>query len=60
MVEVEVDPLTDIQLVLVVAKADSFDEVVCSLTDSHDLICAHYSVKTALTACKGQIDDMNE
>jgi hypothetical protein len=38
MIEVQVNPLTNIQLILIVSISDCFDQVVSSFTDHDDLV----------------------
>jgi hypothetical protein len=38
MVKVEIDPLTDVQLILIISKANDFDQIICFLTYSHNRV----------------------
>ena len=60
MVEVEIDPLTYIQFVLVIANTNDFDQVVYFLTHSGNQVISRDRLKLEISKWKRKVDDVHQ
>lgn len=60
LTDVEVDPLADVQLVLIVIDGDQLDDVVCFLADLHDNVILGDIVDFELSVREGQVNYVHQ